>query len=652
MKGVNLSVGISGEEIKLLHSKLRQLDFDIPVTEAQREFFGPATRRAVQQFQAEHGLKITGEVDERTAAAINAAIASKRVPAMTASRDGSNSASGVPTRSRPLGASQENVVSPGVPVITRAVPGAAAPPPALPTAPRPPQTPDSRMETMIVRGVVRQADGSPLVGATVRAVDRDLRHEEPLGEAITGTDGRYEISYTADQFRRAEKRNADLIVRALDATGAVLAASPTIFNSRPVEIIDLVVGGGKYSGPSEYEQLLAEITPLLEETPIADLTEDEQHQDITFLAGETGQNPQRITFLILAHRMERTTGLLPEVFYGFFRQNMPTRLPALLLQSRRALRRALEAALRDNIIPAKLRDDIETTLDALKRLVGRHVLQSIDTESSFPTADLLRIAGLSGEEQEKVLNLFIENEGPVEDVWKTLRQDLRAGMADELQFTLQLGRLTGNNLPLVKALHDLRRGGTLQSLRDVARKLDARALTELVNKSASGEDGGIPPHVPGATREERVANYVNGIIETLKDVFPTTFIAQGIAKEPEVDLRLARQALERNPNLDLNEPLPADLVLTGISTADQAKARGAIESLRREIKMFPELDHKRLLEAPGSTGTASTRLQNPIRRGVAQFFANEPDFEFADTHIDKYLAGRPNAFNGIAEEER
>ncbi|SRR6266702_6235033 len=67
--------------------------------------------------------------------------------------------------------------------------------------------------TFVVKGQVRHADGSPLVGALVRAFDKDLRTAEPLGEpATTDQAGRYEITYTAEQFSRAEKGSADLYV--------------------------------------------------------------------------------------------------------------------------------------------------------------------------------------------------------------------------------------------------------------------------------------------------------------------------------------------------------------------------------------------------------------------------------------------------------
>ena len=75
MAELKLSVGMYGDEVKLLHGRLRQHGFDIPIAEVDRRFFGPATRDAVQKCQAEHGLNATGVVDETTAAALIAATA-------------------------------------------------------------------------------------------------------------------------------------------------------------------------------------------------------------------------------------------------------------------------------------------------------------------------------------------------------------------------------------------------------------------------------------------------------------------------------------------------------------------------------------------------------------------------------------------------
>src|SRR5262249_54110173 len=92
----------------------------------------------------------------------------------------------------------------------------SAPPPAPTAVVTPPANP------FVVRGQVRQADGSLLVGGIVHTFDKDLRGEELLGQATTDPAGHYAIQYTAAQFQRAEKQRADVIFRLFDAAGQPL----------------------------------------------------------------------------------------------------------------------------------------------------------------------------------------------------------------------------------------------------------------------------------------------------------------------------------------------------------------------------------------------------------------------------------------------
>jgi glycosidase len=73
MAKLQLAVGLFGEEVQNLHRKLINQGLGIPPSEVDRAFFGPATRYAVMQWQRTHGLPVTGIVDERTNAALEAA---------------------------------------------------------------------------------------------------------------------------------------------------------------------------------------------------------------------------------------------------------------------------------------------------------------------------------------------------------------------------------------------------------------------------------------------------------------------------------------------------------------------------------------------------------------------------------------------------
>jgi 5-hydroxyisourate hydrolase-like protein (transthyretin family) len=205
----------------------------------------------------------------------------------------------------------------------------------------------TKSQVFKVKGTILQPDGTPVAGATVKAFDKNIRKETLLGEATTDKAGRYEITYRAEKFLQANKKRPDPIVRAFDQEGQEIAVSEIIYNAKQVETVDLVVGGAQYRGPSEYQQRIKTLTPLLKELELSGLTDE----DIDFLSGKTGIDPGQITHLVLAARYAKKTDLPQEIFYGLFRQNLPTSLPALLAQNPDIQKSSLEAAVRDNIVP-------------------------------------------------------------------------------------------------------------------------------------------------------------------------------------------------------------------------------------------------------------------------------------------------------------
>src|SRR5688572_5923912 len=62
-------------------------------------------------------------------------------------------------------------------------------------------------------GTVTDGNNRPLARLIVKAFDRDLRSESPLGESVTDPNGRYRIDYVLASFAEAEKKTADLSMK-------------------------------------------------------------------------------------------------------------------------------------------------------------------------------------------------------------------------------------------------------------------------------------------------------------------------------------------------------------------------------------------------------------------------------------------------------
>lgn len=177
--------------------------------------------------------------------------------------------------------------------------------------------PPSRLEEdiiLIVRGTVKTAEDQPIRGAIVRAFDRDLRKEQPLGDAETNDRGEYSISYGPAQFASGDVPSAPtpkLIVRAFVSDQQI---GDDVSRPQPTrdEVVDF-----KTSAPvvSEWEKLTTGIMPLLEGQGEGDqaLPPWELNDgDLNPIAEETGLEREKIRLWALAFTVGRHAAVVTE----------------------------------------------------------------------------------------------------------------------------------------------------------------------------------------------------------------------------------------------------------------------------------------------------------------------------------------------------
>ena len=246
-----------------------------------------------------------------------------------------------------------------------------------------------------------------------------------LGEGTTDSEGSFRITYGLEQFqkgegissfRRERKESADVTFCIFDGTGQQLnlklvealdrkyRSDQIIFNvPTPLEV-RITVEVSQASDSSEYEQLIGLLAPVVEDLPLAELSDE----DIVFLSNELGLEQQRdveeqIEWLRRCALLAEQSGLPIEAFYGWGRKDVPTRLgelanvpvhdlPAVVkkLAGLRVekLREALLAAIEENIIPAGLRSRVDTIVsmlvrrDQVRRQVNAQLLDH-ETQSSL-----------------------------------------------------------------------------------------------------------------------------------------------------------------------------------------------------------------------------------------------------------------------------
>ena len=285
-------------------------------------------------------------------------------------------------------------------------------------------------EQNTITGIITLANGADRAGIKVQAFDRDLPSLERragsgpqmLGEAVTDVEGRFQLTYTLEQFqsgegistfRKSREKNADLSFRVFDKTGQELnikgieaghrkyRSDQIIFNApTPLEVI-IFVDAPREVGTSEYEQLMALIAPVVEDLPLIELSDD----DVVFLSNELGleqqrEVQQRIEWLRRCALLAQETNLPVEAFYGWGRKNVPAQFSELAAVPLKDLPKVLEklsslpdekltaaflTAVKENIIPASLHVRVDEIVRQLKRrdqVLRAVVAQLLDGETN------------------------------------------------------------------------------------------------------------------------------------------------------------------------------------------------------------------------------------------------------------------------------
>ncbi|MBI1853620.1 MAG: hypothetical protein HYR85_25055 [Planctomycetes bacterium] len=458
--------------------------------------------------------------------------------------------------------------------------------------------------TSRVTGHVRFADGVPASRTRVAAFDRDLRSEQPLGESQTDRGGAYLIEYSARQFLNLERGSADLVVKALDADGSILVTSPVLFNASEGAEIDLTIPLEQRVQPTLFERIESAIKPLLGRVSVEELEEDQEHQDLTFLSGETGFEKTGLARFVLAHRLARIGierefwfGLLGGSFFEYLekaslKENLAAVSNALPSLDARAVRKALASSFNRREIPDRLRERTDAWTEAFLELVVRLVLG--DAKSRTFVRMALDHAGIANaENQAKFARLFNQHKGLTPELLAGLEKDgsfKKTEIAD-LRTSYQLADLTRGDFSVVKMLKEEFNIRRPEQIRTLAKRSE-REWVQLIERKHDAGDIELPlglSEPAGSVRLSEAQVYAKSLERQFREAFPTTAFAGGLERAlgngGARGLRHAeplRRIIERHPEFDLLRTPVDEFLSKSLRAEFQGLAKD--ETFRLELK--------------------------------------------------------------------
>lgn len=358
-------------------------------------------------------------------------------------------------------------------------------------------------EPFEVRGLVVDDRRVAARGVRVDALDHNLDGTTLLGSASTDDAGRYSIRY-----RLQGKQRADLQVRVLDVTSAV------IYDARPLETVDVVVPAGDVPRATEYERLLRAVQPHLKTTALDRLTPEA----VSYVANKSGWDPRAVAMAAQAARLAGSTQIPAAHYYALFRSGAAGDDTSLSRLSTAYVEQALRSALESKVIPADA--GIDASVAAIREQSAPLLMTVKPTGAVSSLGEMLDVR-LEAAQKPKFVELYQTHGHEPEALWSSLAEN---GFAPETIAALQtdgkLGYLTRHNAPLVARL---RQSVEIADAADLPRAglYKAEAWTQLIGDN-------VPE---GITAEA----YAAGLAAQVNLSFPTLVTAEMVRRN-EVSL--------------------------------------------------------------------------------------------------------------------
>jgi hypothetical protein len=502
-----------------------------------------------------------------------------------------------------------------------------------------------------VSGVVRDPRGHLLPNVTVKVVDRDLRTEQPLGQAQTDDEGAYQIEYFARQFRRREKGSADLVVHALDAYGTALAASPVLFNAPPSAEVNLTIPAETLLPPNLFERIAQALVPVTEGYDIEELEEDDRHQDLTFLAGETGFDRTSLARFVFAQRLEHR-GVQAEFWFvllggGLYeyrtgpslREQFAEVVSALPSIDEADARKALARGFNEKEIADSFRTSVNVWVESFLELVAAMSL----SDRGRPTfvAAALDDAGIkSAEKREGFARLFNQHKALTPELIDALKKEqyfTRAEIAD-LRTSFRLADLTRGDFSVVRMVKSELDAAEPERIRTLAKR-SRDQWVRLVERNHGAGKVTLPfeVHAIAGQRNLPEADVYGSMLERqFREAFPTTAFAGGLERAlgngGSAGLRKPKELyrfLERYEDFDLLTTSVDEFLKEGVRGDLRAVARDdefrvELKAVQRVFKLAPTFEATDTLLGDGIHSG-----QQVYRMGESAFvrqFENRPGF--------------------------
>ena len=263
-----------------------------------------------------------------------------------------------------------------------------------------------------------------------------------------------------------------------------LAASDIKYNASTRENLDVTLPADAAGLPSEYETLTAHLATFVDHH-LGALREDDERQDITYLANKTGWDARAVAMAALADQFSRRAapktfaasaaakeaGIKPAFYYALFRAGFPADAESLYQANAKTVAAVWEQAIKQGVISSALADEIAKAAEVFEALSAANSLDVRPAVGVSTLKEMLHdVLGDAPQQVERFASLYVRHQDDMPTFWSNLEAELGEAKTKRLRLDGQLGYLTLNHAPLIRKLHQTERENPLTSTLDLAKR--------------------------------------------------------------------------------------------------------------------------------------------------------------------------------------
>jgi hypothetical protein len=380
----------------------------------------------------------------------------------------------------------------------------------------------------VVDGRVTSPVSAGVGGLHVRVVDKGVGGEVTLAETTSDARGEYRVSFTDAQIKRRGKDRPDLQVQVWAGDRRIAASEVRYDASRRETFILAVEGDTANALASEYVSLTGALAAH-HGGRLGDLEENDERQDITFLANKAGWDARAVALAALADQFSAGTtgragaGIEAPFFYALFRAGLPANDRSVYRTDPSVVEGIWTRATKQGVIPQEMQDRVPAAVEQFRAVAAQHLLEGSAVAGASSFNDVLAVSLPDETQRRKVADLYVQRAADPASFWDAVRADIGEPVERRLRVDGQLAYLTVNNAPLIERLHETVDG---DGLADPARLARSGYHRPEKWREVMGSTTPVPPEIPGRDDPEKRQRYAELMAAQTRLSYPTTVVAQ------------------------------------------------------------------------------------------------------------------------------